>query len=196
VKLLPKLEAIAAVLSFAMIFVCGLLGHAASAAGMNPDTAGKLARLGVLFFFFIFGFSCVGLMIHVFVVLQTRIGNAATPMVRLLADHETGVTFAFWGFLGFGTLIALPFILKDLVGLQMPVGRSNGVLVADIGMTLDEVKRRSTLKMNEPCLMGDGSHLGVETKVFDFQIGDSAVHFRNRVITGWKQERAIRTSLH
>jgi hypothetical protein len=177
VKLLPKLEAIAAIFSFVMIFVCGLLGQAAAASGMNPDTAGKLTRLGVLLFFFIFGFSCIGLMIHVFVVLQTRIGNAAAPMVRFLADHETGVTFAFWGFLGFGTLIALPFILRDLVGLQMPVGRSNGVLVADIGMTLDEVTRRSTLKMKEPRSMGDGSHLGVETKVFDFQIGDSAVHF-------------------
>jgi len=176
-KLLPKLEAIAAILSFAMIFVCGLLGQAAVAAGMNPDTAGKLVRLAVLLFFLIFGFACIGLMIHVFIVLQTRIGNAAAPMVRFLADHETGVTFAFWGFLGLGTLIALPFILKDLVGLQMPVGRSNGVLVADIGMTLDEVKRRSTLKMKEPRLMRDGSHMSVETTVFDYQIGDSAVRF-------------------
>ncbi len=176
-KVLTKLEGIAAVLSFVMIFVCGLLGQAAAAAGMSPDTAGKLTRLAVLLFFFIFGFACIGLMIHVFVVLQTRIGNAAAPMVRLLADNETGITFAFWGFLGIGTLIALPFMLKDLVGLQMPVGRSKGVLVADIGMTLDEVKRRSTLKMKEPLLMGDGSRMGVEDMVFDYQIGDSAVRF-------------------
>src|SRR2546430_1628716 len=176
-KLLPKAEGIAAILSFAMIFISGLLGQAAIAAGMNPDTAGKLVRLTVLFYFFVFGFACIGLMIHVFIVLQGRIGNASAPMVRLLANHETGITFAFWGFLGFGTLIALPFVLKDLVGLELPLGRSNGVLVADIGMTLDDVKRRSTLKMNEPRLMGDGSHLGVETIIFDFQIGDSGIRF-------------------
>jgi len=118
-KLLPKLEAIAAVLSFVMIFVSGLLGRVAISAGMSQNTAGMLTRLAILFLFFIFGFACIGLMIHVFIVLQTRIGNATAPMVRFLADHETGITFVFWGFLGFGALIALPFVLKDLVGLQM-----------------------------------------------------------------------------
>ena len=36
-KLLPKLEAIAAILSFVMIFLCGLLGQTAAAAGMNLE---------------------------------------------------------------------------------------------------------------------------------------------------------------
>jgi hypothetical protein len=165
-KLLTKVEASAAILSFAMIFVSALVGRGST-----------FAKLAILFFFFIFGFACIGLMIHVFIVLQSRIGNAATPMVRLLSDHETGITFAFWGFLGLGTLIALPFALKDLVGFEIPIGRSNGVLMADIGMTIDEVKRRSTLKFKEPRLMRDGSHMGVENTVFDFQIGDSAMRF-------------------
>jgi len=41
----------------------------------------------------------------------------------------------------------------------MPIGRSGGVLVADIGMTFDEVKRRSTMKVKEPRRMGDGTQL-------------------------------------
>jgi hypothetical protein len=116
-------------------------------------------------------------MLHVFIRLQIRIGNGALPMVRFLADHETGLTLASWSFLSLGILIALPFMLIDLVGLQMPIGASKGVLVADIGMTLDEVKQRSTLKFKEPRLMGDGSRMGVEEVVFDYRIGDSTVQF-------------------
>ncbi|HYL74013.1 MAG TPA: hypothetical protein VEU96_07385 [Bryobacteraceae bacterium] len=176
-KTLPKLEAIAAVGSFALIFVAGLVGRMAIRAGMDEKTAGVLTRCGILLLFFIFGFSCIGLMIHVFIVLQTRIGNAAVPMVRFMADHETGVTVAAWSFLGLGTIIALPFMLQDMVGLKMPLGRSRGVLVADIGMTIDEARTRSTLKFDEPRHMGDGSWLGVRDLVFDFQIANSAVQF-------------------
>jgi hypothetical protein len=49
--------------------------------------------------------------------------------------------------------------------------------VADIGMTLDDVKQRSTLKFKEPRVMGDGSRMGVEEVVFDYRIGDSVVQF-------------------
>jgi hypothetical protein len=60
---------------------------------------------------------------------------------------------------------------------EIPIGRSKGVLVADIGMTFDEVKQRSTLKLKPPRRMGDGTQLDIETVVFDYQIGDSAVRF-------------------
>jgi hypothetical protein len=58
-------------------------------------------------------FLCV--MIHVFVVLQRRIGNSAAPMVRFLTAHETGVTFA------------LPFGLPELIGFEMPYGSRMGM---------------------------------------------------------------------
>jgi len=176
-RVLPKLEVAAAIVSFALIFVCGVAGRLAVRAGMEQKTAEMLTRGGVLLFFLVFGFSSIGLMLHVFVLLQLRVGNAAAPMIRFLADHETGATLVLWGFLGLGTLIALPFMLIDMVGLEVPIGRSRGVLVADIGMTVDEVKQRSTLKLKEPRVMGDGSRLGVEEAVFDYHIGNSAVHF-------------------
>jgi len=88
-------------------------------------------------------------------VLQMRIGNGGLSMIRFLADHETGVTLAFWGFLGLGALIAMPFALSEM-GIQMPLSKSQGILVADIGMTMDEVKARSSLKLKEPRRMGDG----------------------------------------
>ena len=60
---------------------------------------------------------------------------------------------------------------------EIPIGSSKGILVADIGMTFDEVKQRSTLKLKPPRRMGDGTQLDIETVVFDYQIGDSAVRF-------------------
>src|SRR5262249_15051969 len=108
---------------------------------------------------------------------QIRIGNGVSPIVRLLADHETGVTVGAWAFLSLGMVIALPFVLHDMVGLEMPIGSSKGELVADIGMTVDEVKQRSTLKLKEPRVMGDGSRMAVEDLVFDYRIGNSAVRF-------------------
>jgi hypothetical protein len=55
--------------------------------------------------------------------------------------------------------------------------RSAGVLTADIGMTFDEVKRLSTLRVKEPRLMGNGSRMCVERETFDFRLGDSGVTF-------------------
>lgn len=176
-KILWKLEAFAAAGSFLMIFVTGLMGRLAVAAGVPDRTAETVTKLGILFFFLVFGFSCIGLMIHMFVVLQVKAGNAAAPMVRFMAEHETGVTIAFWCFLGFGLLIALPFALHDMLGGQMPLASSRGVFVADIGMTIDEIKSRSSLKVPEPRHMGDGSYFGEEELVFDFQIANSTVRF-------------------
>jgi hypothetical protein len=176
-KVLPKIELAAAIASFALIFLCGLAGQLAVRAGFDQQLMDVAVRCVILLLFFIFGFSCIGLMVHVFIALQRGAGNGAVPIIRLLAEHETGVTFVFWGFLGLGTLIALPFALHDLVGLQMPIGKSKGVLVADIGMTIDEVRRRSTLKMKDPLLMRDGSRIGMEEAAFDYQIGDSNARF-------------------
>jgi len=177
---LAKLETIAAASSFVLIFVMGLLRQVLLRSGMDQRTADTFTQLGVLALFFVFAFSCIGLMIHVFVVLQVKAGNSAAPMVRFMATHETGVTIGFWCFLGLGLVIALPFALHDMVGLdfKMPVGRSKGVLVADIGMTLAEVRSQSTIKIKENVSYNvDGSTRLVEEKVFDYKVGTSAVHF-------------------
>ena len=176
-KALPQFEFFAAIISFALIFVSGIAGHVAHSAGVDQKTVDVAVHCAALLLFLIFGFSCFGLAIHVFVSLLTRAGNPTDPIVRLLSDHETGLTFAVWAFLGLGTLVAMPFVLKDLVGFEMPIGRSRGTLVADIGMTFAEVKRKSTLKVKEPRNMGNGTQLDVETVVFDYRIGDSSVLF-------------------
>jgi hypothetical protein len=176
-KSLTRLEITAAIASFALIFVSGLARQVALRAGFEQKTADLATQCAVIALFFVFALACIGLALHVFVLLQLRAGNGAAPIIRLLSDHETGLTFALWGLLGSGMLVALPFILHDMVGLQPPIGRSRGVLVADIGMIFEEVKQRSTLKLKEPRAMADGTYLDVQTVVFDYRIGDSGMHF-------------------
>jgi hypothetical protein len=174
--MLTKLEAAGAILSFALVLCGGVVRIVATRLGVASKTAEALSWVWMLGFFFIFGICCIGLMIHVFVILQTRIGNGAAPMVRFLVDHETGVTLGFWAFLALGALIAIPFALQDL-GMQLSLGKSKGTLVADIGMTMDEVKARSSLPLKEPTRMGDGSLMAVQDQIFDYRIGDSSVVF-------------------
>ena len=74
-------------------------------------------------------------------------------------------------------IFALPFGIQRIAGLQIPFAKARGMLVADIGMTLDEVRQRSTLRIKAPRNMRDGTQLDIETVVFDFRIGASGVIF-------------------
>jgi len=175
---LAKFEIAVAIGSFLLIFLVGLLVRAVAMVIDIPEkTVDVLTKTGIILCFCVFGFACIGLMLHVFVGLQARVGNAGLPMVHFISEHMTAVTLGVWAFLGLGTVIALPFALHDLAGLEIPIAKPKGVLAADIGMTMDDVKARSTFKLKEPRTMGDGSLMDVEDVVFDFQIGDSAVRF-------------------
>jgi len=174
-KGLVKFQIAVAAVSLGLIFLAGIAGHLAVQTGSDQNTVDPIVRAAMLILFCVFGFCCIGLMLHVFTVLQTAIGNGNAPMIRFLVVHETGVTFAVWGFLGIGALIAVPFALED-AGFQLPL-RSQGTLVADIGMTIAEVKQKSTIKMRAPRHMADGSRMGVEEVVFEFRIGDPPVSF-------------------
>ncbi len=103
-KALPRFELAASIASFALIFVCGLLRQLALRSGAPQSTVDLMTRLAVLLLFFVFAFSLLGLAFHAFVALQIRTGNGADPIVRFLSSHETGLTFAFWGFLGVGNV--------------------------------------------------------------------------------------------
>src|SRR5215475_11966820 len=102
---LAKFEIAVAVGGFVMIFLVGLLVRAAALILNIPEkTVDALTKTGIILCFCVFGFACIGLMLHVFVALQTRVGNGGQPMVRLLSDHMTGITLGLWAFLGLGTI--------------------------------------------------------------------------------------------
>lgn len=178
-KPLTRFEIAATILSFGMILACGLLRQLALRMGFEQKLVDLATRCSVLLLFFVFAFSAIGLAFHFFVYSQTRVAPGVPPIRNFLSENETMLTFSLWGFLGIGALIALPFALQDLVGFQfkLPIGRSRGVLVADIGMTFDQVKQRSTLKIKEPYRMRDGTYRDTDEVVFDYRIGDSTITF-------------------
>jgi len=55
--------------------------------------------------------------------------------------------------------------------------KSRGTLVADIGMTFDQVIHQSTLKLKRPYRMMDGTIRDTQDDVFDYRIGDSGMVF-------------------
>jgi len=174
-KPLVKFELIAGAVAFGLIFVTGAVGKLAQMAGVDAKTAERGVYGSIFLFFCVFGFCAIGLMVHVFTVLQTGIGNGNTPMVRFLAQHETRVVLAAWGFLGVGALIAAPFVMWQTVG--GPALRSKGTLEADIGMTIAEVQQRSTVSMRAPTRMPDGTDKLIQEMVFDYRIGTPPVQF-------------------
>ncbi|HEY3742471.1 MAG TPA: hypothetical protein VGL53_21630, partial [Bryobacteraceae bacterium] len=176
-RALAKIELIAAIVAFGLIFVCGYIGQLAVGRGYAKAAVDTAVHGAILALFVIFGFCLIGLLLHVFIVLQVRMGNGAEPMVRFLYAHETALTLAVWGFLRLGTLVALPAILQNMMGFEEPVEKSHGALVADIGMTFDEVRQRSTFPVQDGSAVYGGRQLAHETVVFDYRIGDSGMQF-------------------
>jgi hypothetical protein len=177
-KSLTRAEVIAAIASFAGIFVAAIVAHLLVLAGLPENIVQNTLKVVVLLLFCVFAFSLIGLMIHVFVVLQGGIGNANVGMVKFLRENERLVTFCAWGFLGLGALIAIPAALWDSGMQWSPSLKSEGVLVADIGMTLDEVQKRSSLKLHQPfAVQNIGETYCIAEAVFDYQLGDSGMRF-------------------
>ena len=151
--------------------------------GVALETPVKIFAFAV---FLAMGVSGMPLMLRLFLAGQRHLGNAGHPLVRLLADHETLVVVGFWSVCVVGLAIAMPVAIKD--GFFGPgasawlentlAGTSRGVLVANVGMTVDEIRRRSTLAVGEA--KGEsltGSSRLVAEVVFDLQIGDTGTRF-------------------
>ena len=179
---------IVALVAFAAIVVLTVAGHvlAARATDQTPESLKPVPPYVAGAFFLLFlvlGFSLVPLMLRAFIVMQTHIGNAELWIVQVLRDHERGVTYGVWGMFALGTLIALPVMMKDLLGkdlLALLAGSrvSQGALVLDVGMPLAEVRKGSTLRLAEEIRGGsDGIGMLIADVVFDFQIAGSALRF-------------------
>jgi hypothetical protein len=168
----PRTFGSIAVLALALIFVLAFANHT-----WNGDRQNVYVLAGVGGLFLVFAYSLVPLMVHLFVRMQRRVGNADVAPIRWAGANEKRVTFGFWGLWTLGLAIALPAMLWDL-GLRVPVGESQGVLSANIGMTLDEVRRRSSL----PLVAGHylkltGTRQLIGDIVFDFEINGSTLRF-------------------
>ena len=156
--------------------------------GKTVDERALQLPVMIVFFtlFLAMGFSGLALVIRVFVAAQRRIGNTAHPIVRLLAEHDTAIILSLFALCLAGLAIAVPAAIKDgffgkdaqrwLDGLLR--GRSTGVLVANVGMTLEDVRRRSTVKVPEGTRsVLTGSRTAIAEMVFDFEIADTRMRF-------------------
>lgn len=151
--------------------------------GVALETPVKIFVFGV---FLALGFSAMPLMLRVFLAGQRRLGNESHALVRFLGEHETLVILGFWTICLVGIAIAMPVAIKDgffgrgpAVWLEtLFVGRSRGVLVANVGMTIDEVRRRSTLAVPaaSPERLTGSTNLIAEV-VFDLDIADTGTRF-------------------
>jgi hypothetical protein len=178
-----KFFAILAAGSLVAMIAFSVLGYVLQArhALDDPDVArisGPVAGAVFIALFLQLGVSLVPLMIRLFVVLQTRIGNGELRLVQVLAAHERGVVYGVWALFGSGLAIAAPVMLHDLGLLRPSGGPSEGVLVARIGMTLDEMRQRSSLMIQRARARRSPARRRWSARRFDFEIADSAMRFR------------------
>jgi hypothetical protein len=146
-----------------------------------------LPAMIVLFtLFLVMGFSGLALMIRVFVAAQRRIGHAEHPIVRLLAQHDTAIILGLFALCVAGLAIAVPAAISDgffgqdaqrwLEGWFR--GRATGALVANVGMTLEDVRRRSTVTVPEGTRsVLTGTTTVAANTVFDFEIARTGMRF-------------------
>jgi hypothetical protein len=125
-------------------------------------------------------------MLRFFLFAQRRIGNESLPMVRSLSEHQTAVVLAVWALFLVGLAVAMPVMISDeFFGRPAKLwfeaklrGPSRGVLVVNVGMPIDDVRRRSTLPLAAPrseSLTGSSRLVGED--VFDLDLADTGTRF-------------------
>jgi hypothetical protein len=162
---------------FLALLAFGLGGALLADAGIvAPSPAWRWPVLAVLFVLVLgFAFSAVPVMVLLVTGAQGRIGG---PLSALATPRwQRGIVFTGWGLMALGTAIAVPAAVLlggfDDFGLAADHGEAQGTLVARPGMSVEEIRRGSTLKVNdgglaEPPVLAEGI-------VFDFVIAGTAI---------------------
>lgn len=173
----PKTFAILAVTALVLVVLLAVANHTLNADQKNYYVIGLAA-----FLFLVFVYSLIPLFIALFVYLQGSVGNADLGPITWLRGHQKGVAIGFWTIFTLGMLIASPVMMRDMLGIgplaPSGPGESQGRLVANIGMTLDEVRKRSTPQLppaRHQKLTGSSKIIGNAT--FEFEIADTGTHF-------------------
>ena len=128
-----------------------------------------------------FAFSAVPVIVKLVLGFQKTIGNQNVPAIGVVLSRENLIVWAMWGLMSAGALIAIPAAIADgALGTEprravenLVIGKSQGVLAARPGMTVDEIVRASTLKLDPR----PGAAVISGGQVFDFRIPGSGVLF-------------------
>jgi hypothetical protein len=162
---------------FAAIIVMAMGGSVLHDSGYIADSSASQLAARIIFFtlFLAFAFSIIPFGLKLFLAGQTAIGNGEVRIIRTVAAHQTGIVVGIWLFCSLGLAIAIPAAIQDgFFGEPGPValGPSQGTLVVEPGMSVDDMKRRSSLKIK-----GSADAAFAEGGVFDVAIGDTGFTF-------------------
>ena len=141
----------------AAIIVFAMLGSALQGSGLvtRPERLELPAKLLFFGLFLALGFSCVPLLLKLFVAGQSQIGNAGIAPVSFLARHATGITIGVWLFFLLGLSLAVPAAIDDgafgrdaqRAWRGLFIGGPQGELQARPGMTLAAMAQASSLEI-------------------------------------------------
>lgn len=142
---------------FALLLGIPIAGNALQAAGVaGPKGNYQLAFMIFYFGLFILsGLSAIPVIVMAVLRGQAKIGNGApfAPLVR----HQNAIIWGMWILVLAGIAVALPAAMQDGFFATQPArdadelsdsAISEGTLVARPGMTLDDMARHSTLKLD------------------------------------------------
>jgi hypothetical protein len=164
---------------FAAILVLAAIGNVLHDQGLLADGADVQIAARILFFGLTLAlfFSAIPLMVKLVLGAQVKLGNTDRAVVRAAIARERWIVLAFWALAALGLGIALPAAIRDGafgVSADDPAASiaaepSRGTLVARPGMTVAELVRRSSLKLNVgKTVISDGT-------LFTFEIADTGI---------------------
>ncbi len=172
---------------FALMIGIAIAGNALEAAGVIATPQEPQIWAMVLFFglFLALGYSAIPLMLKLFLAGQSRIGNGDRSLIKGMAEHQTAIVLAFWALISCGLVLAIPAAIYDGAFGPGPrkainsllIGRSKGTLAAKPGMSVDEIVRASSLKLDQVTTLAARGLPIAGDVVFDFEIPGSAIRF-------------------
>ncbi len=149
--------------------------------------AWRLPALVLVFVLFLgVGFAAVPVIVKTVVGFHNAVGNADLAVVKAVTARQALLIWILWGLMAAGAVVAIPAAIlggmfnppADPGALAAAPGPSEGVLAAAPGMTLQEMARRSTLKLDIASRYGGPAPVVAGGGVFDFRIPGSAVVFQ------------------
>src|SRR5882757_2452248 len=166
---------------FGSMIVLAMLGNALIASGLIKDLGPFQTPVRILFFglFLAFGFSMIPLMVKIVLGFQVSAGNQDAPVIGTMIRNENRIIWTFWIVMLLGLAIALPFAIQQgfmsdsSTGYKDPFANMpiQGTVVAAPGMTVDEIVKQSSLKLDRGVTTVAGGAL------FDFKIPNTAIEF-------------------
>jgi hypothetical protein len=174
-----------------------ILGNLLQAAGVPAPTGpAKYVAIGLYFLLFLaFGLSTIPVIVKTVLGAQVRLGNQDVAAVAAAIRQQTRIIWTLWGLIGAGTLIAVPAALLNGALGDAPkkafdralAGPSLGMLTARPDMTVAEMVRQSTMKVDttyaRSAIAGGG--------VFEFRVPGTTIAFpraRSYFITTWDRD--------